>query len=203
MASASKEVTPAISDAMASAASTTNSVEVEKEKEKEKPLFTAKEEDQLKKAWLCLKSGPPEVDIAKFAKICGFNTQKTAANHWAMMKKKLLSLAPETEDEGEVGEGTGFCHVLFRLFLKLTCEQGLLLPRRRRRPPPLASARRRLRMLGARVVALPTGLRRRRPRLRARRRRTPRWRRRVRRLAPRSVAWRWSNLQVVNSCPRG
>nr|OQO18441.1 hypothetical protein B0A51_15117 [Rachicladosporium sp. CCFEE 5018] len=60
-----------------------------------KPLFTDKEEKVLKVAWSCLKSGPPEVDIEKLQKAAGFNTQKTASNTWATIKKKLATLSPD------------------------------------------------------------------------------------------------------------
>ncbi|KAI7476110.1 hypothetical protein KC351_g9633 [Hortaea werneckii] len=43
----------------------------------------------------------PDVDIAKLTKAAGFNTTKTAANTWAVIKKKLLSMGG---DGGEGGE---------------------------------------------------------------------------------------------------
>ncbi|OQO04545.1 hypothetical protein B0A48_09467 [Cryoendolithus antarcticus] len=60
-----------------------------------KPLFTDKEEKVLKVAWSCLKSGPPEVDIEKLQKAAGFNTQKTASNTWATIKKKLATFSSD------------------------------------------------------------------------------------------------------------
>ncbi|KAI5193628.1 hypothetical protein E4T39_08864 [Aureobasidium subglaciale] len=53
--------------------------------------FTDKEELVLKAAWRCLKSGPPEVDMEKLTKAAGFNTLKTAANTWGVIKKKLFA----------------------------------------------------------------------------------------------------------------
>ncbi|KAK5690750.1 hypothetical protein LTR97_011911 [Elasticomyces elasticus] len=71
----------------------------------EKSLFTPKEEAALKVAWLCLKSGPPDVDMAKFQKMAGFNTTKTASNTWGVIKKKLLSLAPKEDGAEDGAEG--------------------------------------------------------------------------------------------------
>lgn len=88
---ASKETTPA-SDAKASDASKTIT-------------FTEKEERVLKVAWSCLKSGPPDVDIEKLTKAGGFNTQKTAANTWGVIKKKLLAMAPAAAEGAEGVEG--------------------------------------------------------------------------------------------------
>lgn len=45
---------------------------------KAKPTFTDKEEIVLKAAWSCLKSGPPDVDMAKLMVAGGFNTLKVS-----------------------------------------------------------------------------------------------------------------------------
>lgn len=45
------------------------------------PKFTEKEELVLKMAWQCLKSGPPEIDIAKLMELCEFKTQKVSSLH--------------------------------------------------------------------------------------------------------------------------
>lgn len=67
----------------------------------DKALFTDKEERVLKAAWHCLKS-PPEIDIEKLRVAAEFNTTKTAANTWGVIKKKLASLAPPAaEGEGK------------------------------------------------------------------------------------------------------
>lgn len=57
-----------------------------------KELFSAREEQVLKWAWLCLKSGPPDVDIKKLVELAEFKTEKTAQNTWGAIKKKLLSM---------------------------------------------------------------------------------------------------------------
>lgn len=67
--------------------------------------FTEKEETVLKMAWQCLKSGPPDVDIAKLQELAGFKTSKTASNTWAVIKKKLMSMVPASTTEG--GEDGG------------------------------------------------------------------------------------------------
>lgn len=67
----------------------------------DKALFTDKEERVLKAAWHCLKS-PPEIDIEKLRVAAEFNTTKTTANTWGVIKKKLASLAPPAVE----GEGT-------------------------------------------------------------------------------------------------
>jgi hypothetical protein len=67
----------------------------------DKALFTDKEERVLKAAWICLKS-PPEIDIEKLKVAAEFNTTKTAANTWGVIKKKLATLAPPAaEGEGK------------------------------------------------------------------------------------------------------
>ncbi|KAK5107267.1 hypothetical protein LTR62_001583 [Meristemomyces frigidus] len=68
------------------------------------PHFTEKEERVMRVAWSCLKSGPPEIDMAKLQRVAGFNTVKTTANTWGTIKKKLAQLAPPTNDDG--GEGS-------------------------------------------------------------------------------------------------
>jgi hypothetical protein len=65
----------------------------------EKSLFTEKEEKVLKAAWHCLKS-PPEIDIEKLRVAAEFNTTKTAANTWGVIKKKLATLAPPPAEGG-------------------------------------------------------------------------------------------------------
>lgn len=72
------------------------------------PTFTEKEDRVMKIAWTCLKSGPPDVDIAKLTKAAGFNTSKTAANTWGVIKKKLLSMGGEG-GEGEETQGKSLC----------------------------------------------------------------------------------------------
>lgn len=64
-----------------------------------KPLFTQKEEQVMQVAWLCLKTGPPEIDISRLVKLGGFNTAKTASNTWGVIKRKLLAM-PEAQGEG-------------------------------------------------------------------------------------------------------
>lgn len=89
-------------------------------------IFTAKEEQVLKVAWSCLKSGPPEVDIQKLTELGGFKTQKvrspplhdltselwltlkymqTAQNTWGAVKKKLMAMTPASTNAGEDGAG--------------------------------------------------------------------------------------------------
>lgn len=48
---------------------------------------------------MSLKSGPPEIDMAKFFKGGEFNTLKTAQNTWGKLRAKLKQLAPEEEAE--------------------------------------------------------------------------------------------------------
>ena len=72
--------------------------------EKAGPSFTEREDRILKLVWLCLKSGPPEVDMDKLTKLGDFQTKKTASNTWGTIKKKLLSMASSTNEEGN-GEG--------------------------------------------------------------------------------------------------
>lgn len=78
----------------------------------EKSAFTEKEERVLKVAWLCLKSGPPEVDIAKLVELGGFNTAKTAANTWGVIKKKLMTLAPPVAEGEESGTFISFTYLV-------------------------------------------------------------------------------------------
>nr|POE65024.1 putative urease accessory protein uref-like [Quercus suber] len=67
--------------------------------------FTEKEEHVLRVAWACLKSGPPEVDIVKLTTAGGFKTNKTAANTWGTIKKKLAQMnPPHITSSGEPGE---------------------------------------------------------------------------------------------------
>ncbi|WPH00905.1 Hypothetical protein R9X50_00373900 [Acrodontium crateriforme] len=66
-----------------------------------KALFTEKEQKLLLVAMMSLKSGPPEIDMAKFVKGGNFNTLKTAQNTWGKLRNKLKQLAPE--DDGEDG----------------------------------------------------------------------------------------------------
>ncbi|KAI6810305.1 hypothetical protein KC327_g18040 [Hortaea werneckii] len=91
-----KDTTPMGSDAKTSSAAA-----AAEKKDTTVPTFTEKEDRVMKIAWTCLKSGPPDVDIAKLTKAAGFNTTKTAANTWAVIKKKLLSMGG---DGGEGGE---------------------------------------------------------------------------------------------------
>ncbi|KAK3673569.1 hypothetical protein LTR78_006473 [Recurvomyces mirabilis] len=77
-----KERTPA-SDATATKTATANNSGI---------TFTDKEERVLKVAWSCLKGGAPEIDIAKLVELGGFNTAKTAANTWGVIKKKLAAI---------------------------------------------------------------------------------------------------------------
>ncbi|KAK4569737.1 hypothetical protein LTR86_002705 [Recurvomyces mirabilis] len=65
--------------------------------------FTEKEERVLKVAWSCLKGGAPEIDIAKLVDLGGFNTAKTAANTWGVIKKKLATIG---QANGDGGAGT-------------------------------------------------------------------------------------------------
>lgn len=76
-------------------------------KSPQKPVFTEKEDRILKIAFLCLKSGAPEIDIEKLTKMGEFHTQKTAQNTWGIIKKKLLALAPPSSSEGEDDEENG------------------------------------------------------------------------------------------------
>ncbi|KAI6789953.1 hypothetical protein KC361_g8213 [Hortaea werneckii] len=92
-----KDTTPMGSDAKTSSAA----VAADK-KDTTVPTFTEKEDRLMKIAWTCLKSGFPDVDIAKLTKAGGFNTTKTAANTWGVIKKKLLSMGG---DGGEGDEG--------------------------------------------------------------------------------------------------
>lgn len=75
------------------------------EKIVEKPAFNEKETKLLTVAMLSLKSGPPEIDIQKFMTGGGFNTIKTAQNTWGVLKKKLASMSPATEN-GDTGSGS-------------------------------------------------------------------------------------------------
>ncbi|KAI7532687.1 hypothetical protein KC331_g13459 [Hortaea werneckii] len=90
-----KDTTPMGSDAKTSSAAAAD------KKDTAVPTFTEKEERVMKIAWTCLKSGPPDVDIAKLTKAAGFNTSKTAANTWGAIKKKLLSMAGDGEEGAE------------------------------------------------------------------------------------------------------
>ncbi|KAF2157960.1 hypothetical protein K461DRAFT_27644 [Myriangium duriaei CBS 260.36] len=54
--------------------------------------FTEKEERVLKVVWGCMKS-LPEVDMTKLTTAAGFQTQKTCANTWGVIKKKLVAQA--------------------------------------------------------------------------------------------------------------
>lgn len=91
-----QDTTPMGSDAKTSSAAAAD------KKDTTVPTFTEKEERVMKIAWTCLKSGPPDVDIAKLTKAGGFNTSKTAANTWAVIKKKLLSMAGDGEEGAQV-----------------------------------------------------------------------------------------------------
>nr|POE76138.1 hypothetical protein CFP56_59618 [Quercus suber] len=68
--------------------------------------FTEKEESVLKVAWFCLKSAPPEVDLAKLTKAAGFNTTKTATNTWGIIKKKLAQMSPQATSGEDASEST-------------------------------------------------------------------------------------------------
>ncbi|KAK5134885.1 hypothetical protein LTR08_005975 [Meristemomyces frigidus] len=83
-ASPSKETTPAAG---------------EKKEEKTMSVFTEKEQKLIIVAFSCLKSGPPEIDYAKFEKAGDFNTMKTAQNTWGKIKAKLAKIAPKTDDD--------------------------------------------------------------------------------------------------------
>ncbi|GAB1743230.1 hypothetical protein NU219Hw_g9083t1 [Hortaea werneckii] len=87
---------------MGSDAKTSSAAAAADRKDTTVPTFTEKEERVMKIAWTCLKSGPPDVDIAKLTKAAGFNTSKTAANTWGTIKKKLLSMAGDGEEGVEV-----------------------------------------------------------------------------------------------------
>ncbi|GAB7362199.1 hypothetical protein MBLNU230_g2225t1 [Neophaeotheca triangularis] len=64
--------------------------------------FNEKEVKMLVAMSQSLKNGPPDIDIQKFTKIGGFNTQKTASNSWGNLKKKLRELNPaEDGDDGK------------------------------------------------------------------------------------------------------
>ncbi|RMY98125.1 hypothetical protein D0862_07727 [Hortaea werneckii] len=89
---------------MGSDAKTSSAAAAADKKDTAVPTFTEKEERVMKIAWTCLKSGPPDVDIAKLTKAAGFNTSKTAANTWGVIKKKLLSMAGDGE-EGVEAQG--------------------------------------------------------------------------------------------------
>ncbi|KAI7236749.1 hypothetical protein KC330_g3582 [Hortaea werneckii] len=90
-----KDATPMGSDAKTSSAAAAD------KKDATVPTFTEKEERVMKIAWTCLKSGPPDVDIAKLTTAAGFNTSKTAANTWGAIKKKLLSMGGDGEEGAE------------------------------------------------------------------------------------------------------
>ncbi|RMY08903.1 hypothetical protein D0868_04546 [Hortaea werneckii] len=92
-----KDTTPVGSDVKTSSAAAAAS----EKKDTTVPTFTEKEERVMKIAWTCLKSGPPDVDIAKLTKAAGFNTSKTAANTWGAIKKKLLSMGGDGEEGAE------------------------------------------------------------------------------------------------------
>lgn len=94
--SISKEPTPTTSDVKAD---TTNG----DEKKEEKPAFTEKEERVLKAAWNCLKTGVPEIDMDKLTEFGGFGSKKTAQNTWAVIKKKLASMAPPSAEGEDAG----------------------------------------------------------------------------------------------------
>ncbi|RMY04697.1 hypothetical protein D0868_06237 [Hortaea werneckii] len=96
-----KDTTPLGSDAKTSSAAAAAA----DKKDTTVPTFTEKEERVMKIAWTCLKSGPPDVDIAKLTKAAGFNTTKTAANTWGAIKKKLLSMGGDGGEEGGEGQG--------------------------------------------------------------------------------------------------
>lgn len=96
-----KDTTPLGSDAETSSAAAAAA----DKKDTTVPTFTEKEERVMKIAWTCLKSGPPDVDIAKLTKAAGFNTTKTAANTWGAIKKKLLSMGGDGGEEGVEGQG--------------------------------------------------------------------------------------------------
>ncbi|KAK8213345.1 hypothetical protein M8818_002644 [Zalaria obscura] len=64
-------------------------------KPEEKSIFSPREEAVLKAAWLCLKSGVPEIDMEKLKEKAGFNTIKTTQNTWGKIKQKLF-----TDEEG-------------------------------------------------------------------------------------------------------
>lgn len=81
---------------------------VEDQKE-EGSIFTMKERDVLEKAWLCLKSGAPDVDVEKLTQVCGFKTKKTATNTWGVIKKKLQSMAPAAMEAADGDEGNSEC----------------------------------------------------------------------------------------------
>ncbi|KAI7545248.1 hypothetical protein KC331_g6331 [Hortaea werneckii] len=95
-----KDTTPLGSDAETSSAAAAAA----DKKDTTVPTFTEKEERVMKIAWTCLKSGPPDVDIAKLTKAAGFNTTKTAANTWGAIKKKLLSMGGDGGEEGVEGQ---------------------------------------------------------------------------------------------------
>ena len=71
----------------------------------EKPTFNEKETKLLAAAMLSIKSGFPDIDMAKFQQNGEFNTLKTAQNTWGKLKKKLMELAPESDSAS--GEGKG------------------------------------------------------------------------------------------------
>lgn len=66
-------------------------------------IFTEKEALVMKSALLCVKSGMPDIDIQRLTKVAGFNTEKTASNTWAVVKKKVLAL------EERMSLGEEFC----------------------------------------------------------------------------------------------
>jgi hypothetical protein len=76
----------------------------------EKPIFSEKETKLLTVAMLSLKSGAPDLDMAKFMAGGEFNTMKTAQNTWGVLKKKLIALSP-VADEAATGSGLSHVHL--------------------------------------------------------------------------------------------
>ncbi|KAF2750868.1 hypothetical protein M011DRAFT_474360 [Sporormia fimetaria CBS 119925] len=62
------------------------------------PNFTEREQEILKFAWSCLKSGPPEIDYQKLASLLGMSNPRSASNAWAKIKPRLMHGVPEGED---------------------------------------------------------------------------------------------------------
>ncbi|KAH8895917.1 hypothetical protein GQ53DRAFT_804086 [Thozetella sp. PMI_491] len=50
--------------------------------------LSAREQEILSKAIMCLKS-PPEVDYVRLAEACGMQNHRSASNAWSSIKKKL------------------------------------------------------------------------------------------------------------------
>ncbi|PSR82904.1 hypothetical protein BD289DRAFT_501498 [Coniella lustricola] len=51
--------------------------------------LSVREAEILTKAWMCLKSGPPEIDYEKLAGECGMTNPRSAGNAWSAIKKKM------------------------------------------------------------------------------------------------------------------